>query len=143
MKLIYFIILPFLITGLTHCGDKENGKTDKECPDNLACTEIFVTVSVPLIFKNHSFEELARSETSLVSGNEIIFVNEFSINPGSVIQFAAIVNDMHLKKLKKEGSEVIFIIFDKNNKKIFEEKFIIGHDCCHVEKRSGPEEIIL
>ncbi len=128
---------------MINCGDKVNGNSDKECPDNPACTEIFVTVSVPITFKTLSFEQLSRSETTLVSSNEIIFVYEFSNNTGSVIQHAAIANDMHLHKVKKDGSEVIYKIFDKSNKKIFEEKFIIGHDCCHVEKKGGPDEINL
>lgn len=131
------------MSALISCGDKENGNTGKECPANPACTEIFVTVSVPITFKNHSFEQLSRSETTLVTSNEIIFVNEFSNNTGSVIQYAAIANDMHLHKVKKDGSEVIYKIFDKSNKKIFEAKFIIGHDCCHIEKIGGPEEINL
>ena len=143
MKSLYILFFTFIFAGLSGCGEKDTVKTEKECPDNLACTENFVTVSVPMVFKNISFESLSRSESSLVSSNEIIFVNEFTNNTGAIVQHAAIVNDMHLSKIKKDGSEVILRIYDKNNKKVFEDIFIIGHDCCHVEKRSGPEEIIL
>jgi hypothetical protein len=116
---------------------------DDDCPGDIACTEVFVTVAVPLEFRNLSIRDLAYSRTVRKHGGRELFRYEYN-KPFDMGPYSAyIVNDSHLPDVQKSGTVVIYTLYDTSGEIVFEDEFLIGHDCCHVEKISGPDKIIL
>lgn len=116
---------------------------EDECRDDIICTEVFVTVSVPLVFSRLSIRDISHSISVLKdSGTELLrheYNKPFDMGPF----YAPVVNDSNLSSIEKSGSVLILTIYDISGKKISEDQFAVGHDCCHVLKINGPDEINL
>lgn len=54
-----------------------------------------------------------------------------------------IVTDSDLGRLKKAGSSLTLEGYDEKSMLLFNEKYVIGHDCCHVIKLSGKDVITI
>jgi hypothetical protein len=109
-----------------------------ECPSDLACTEVFVTLTVKIQNRNNESVFLTRTTTSMEGTSKIITKSGWD-----KISDYHVLDDLSLKDLKKSGSIVTFKGFDANNQMIVNEQFIIGHDCCHIVKISGKDVIIV
>ena len=109
-----------------------------ECPSDLACTEIFVTLTVKIQNRNNESVFLTRTTTSIEGNSKIISKSDWD-----KISAYNVLDDLSIKDLKKSGSIVTFKGFDANNQMIVNEQFIIGHDCCHIVKISGKDVIIV
>lgn len=142
MKSVWLLLI--CLTGIIFFSSCNKCRIDEdECRDDIICTEVFVTVSVPLVFNNLSIRDISYSTSVLKdSGKELLrheYNKPFDMGPF----FAPIVNDGHLSSVEKSGSVVILAIYDISGKKIYEDEYTVGHDCCHVMKISGPDKIIL
>ena len=109
-----------------------------ECPSDLACTEIFVTLTVKIQNRNNESVFLTRTTTSIEGNSKIISKSDWD-----KISAYNVLDDLSIKDLKKSGSIVTFKGFDANNQMIVNEQFIIGHDCCHIVKIAGKDVIIV
>lgn len=141
MKSVWFLMI--CLVGILWTSSCYTCKEDEECPEDIACTEVFVTVSIPLVFSNLSIGQLAFSTTVLKETGQELHRHEYNKPFDMGPYFAPVVDDLNLPGLKKSGSVVILTIFDKSGKNIYETECIVGHDCCHVLKISGPEKINL
>ena len=130
---IPYIFLFFCIQFLFSCSKLESS----ECPTDLACTEIFVTLTVKIQNRNNESVFLTKTTTS-IEGNSKIITN----SGWDKISAYNVLDDLSIKDLKKSGSSVTFKGYDDNNQLVVDEKFIIGHDCCHIVKIAGKEVII-
>lgn len=137
----YFLVSLLLLLSIeacTYCNEPQ-----EECPDNIACTEVFVSVVIPFDLIGIDITDVDFSKTYLESTNENIYEHKynppFDIGP----YHAVIVTDGQLQKIMKEGSKLRFELYNTSGNKIYEATFIIGHDCCHVLKISGPDKITL
>ncbi|MBK8620743.1 MAG: hypothetical protein IPN79_03025 [Saprospiraceae bacterium] len=126
---------------LTACEPKECcvNFPDEECPENIACTEVFVTVSVPFAFKNIQKEQIGYSTTKLFITGETILKHTYSNDQIDDESFAFLVNDNHLDQIRKMGTDIQYTLFDTSGKQILVETFTVAHDCCHVFKKSGKD----
>jgi len=131
---IQFIWLLFCTQILFSCSKSESS----ECPTDLACTEIFVTLTVKIQNRNNESVFLTKTTTSIEGNSNIITKSDWD-----KITAYNVLDDLSLKDLKKSGSSVTFKGFDSNNQIIVNERFIIGHDCCHIVKIAGKEVIIV
>jgi len=114
-------------------------KTEQsDCPTDLACTEIFASVGVKI--QNSKNEDIKLSKTS----TEIEGISNIITNTGfDLYNYYVILDDLSKNELKKSGSSVTFKGYDNNNQLVVNEKYTIGHDCCHVLKIAGKEVIIV
>lgn len=133
LKFRSFIFI-FIIVNIMSCGKDEN---TNDCHQNLICTQIFVSITANVQWKSNDLKWL-KSKTILKRTNEIIYSD--TLSEYSVI---TIMSDGGLSKIKKEGDDLILEIYNENNQLLKTENYIIGHDCCHVLKISGPEIITL
>jgi hypothetical protein len=129
-----FICLLFCTQLLQSCCKTETS----DCPPNLACTEIFVTVGVKIQNKNNEPVILSRTTTTIEGSSKVITKSDWD----KIIDYN-VLDDLSIKDLKKAGSSITFKGYGDNNQLVVDEKFIIGHDCCHIVKISGKEVIIV
>jgi len=100
----------------------------EECPDNIACTEQYVTLTVSFSDNNGDPLVLDSYTVTLVATGEVL---TFSSNIDPVQGTYALAEDKHLELVEKNGSELRFEgIVDGS--KVVDEIFLVGHDCCHV-----------
>ncbi|MFZ1705779.1 MAG: hypothetical protein WAT79_15640 [Saprospiraceae bacterium] len=141
MKSILYLMLGFWLVVLNsschRCNDNEN-----DCPVDISCTEIFVSIIVPLEFKNYSYNDLKYAQTIRKRDGNILSIHYYlplALGPF----YATIIDDNEMEKVKKSGEPILFKVYNDLEEEIYSEEFIIGHDCCHVVKISGKDKIIL
>lgn len=133
LNVSYSIFLFFALSLLSCCKDEQVD----DCPQDLFCTEVFVSVTAKVQWMTNDIKRL-NSKTILKRTGETIHsdtLNEF--------QVISVVSDSELSKLTKMGDELILEIYNESNQLLQTENYIIGHDCCHVLKISGPDIITL
>lgn len=136
MKNFYLPIFIFLIFGFQSCYQDIDDK--REC--GLACTDIFITVSV--LISDDEGNPVALDSfvvTKVATGEEI------SVTPGSVeLEIMRengtypIINDNYSGPV--EEFEVNFKGFI-GDQVVVDENYIVGKDCCHVYFVSGDLEL--
>jgi hypothetical protein len=108
-----------------------------ECPKNIACTEVFVSIAVKIQKENQPSFKPANLEVIFSdSGYKKSVVNDFN-------GMYTFINDNDLMKIQKSGTIIYLIGKDGLDNVLFNEKYVIGHDCCHVIKLSGKDVIII
>lgn len=133
LNVSYSIFIFFVLSLLSCCKEEQV----KDCPQDLFCTEVFVSVTAKVQWVTNDIKRL-NSKTILKRTGEIIqtdTLNEF--------QVISVVSDSDLSKLRKKGDKLILEIYDESNRLLQTENYLIGHDCCHVLKISGPDIIDL
>ncbi len=131
----YNHIIYLSIMLLFSCTKKET----IECPEDLACTEVFVSVNVQVKNTKNENINLFKTITEIEGVDTILVKTNFT----SLFDNYVIIDDLSKKDLKKAGSKVTFKGFDEGNQLIVNEEYLIGHDCCHVVKVSGKDIIII
>ncbi len=115
-------------------------KTEKaDCPSDLACTQEYMSLSVKVL--NNKGEDVKLSKTTAeIAGNTNI-ITKTNFEP--FFNYYVILDDASLKDVSKSGSTVTFKGYYANNQLHFSEKYVIGHDCCHIVKMEGKDVIII
>ena len=125
---LYFVVL--IILGCTK-------KSSDECPKNLACTEIFISIAVKIQKENQPSFKTEKIEVIFSdSGYRKPVVNDYN-------GMYSFVNDNDINNIQKSGTIIYIIGKDGLNHELFNEKYVIGHDCCHVIKLSGKDVITI
>lgn len=112
----------------------------EECPGDIVCTAVFAQVNVSVIDEKGKPAYIVRTETRAIDGS--IFVSR-TVNDNNNI---VVADDNDLKKLTKSGTALsfkAFVMINGQEMQVVDQIFIIGHDCCHVIKISGPDTIKL
>lgn len=112
--------------------------TDKPAGDceGVMCTMMFASVSTSVVDASGAPVQLDKVYTVRVSTGEQI-TPEQHMSPGSYI----VLDDSYQKRMVNSTEQFTFTGF-KNGKKVVEEQFVIGADCCHVHKVSGSDRIV-
>lgn len=145
MKLLSSFLFYLAVVSLSaSCVDCTNhDENPDDCSQQMICTEIFVSVNIPIEFHQLSITDVHYALTSIKSNGKLLqltsYNKPFDMGPYS----ALIVNDSNLDDLRKSGTVVLLALYDKSHKLLTSEEFTIGHDCCHVVKISGADKIIL
>lgn len=131
----YSPIIYLSIMLLFSCTKKEM----MECTDDLACTEVFVSIIVQIKDAKNETIKLTKTTTEIEGSDTILIKTVFT----TFFDNYVIVDDLSKKDLKRDGSKVTFKGYDESNRLIVNEQYMIGHDCCHVVKLSGKDIVII
>lgn len=142
----YFLFLKLIILFLLFSGCH---KSDSPCDSIEFCTEEFRAIFVTLKFENTTSRNFGHLETILEDTGEKLRTARITMgfpNPDNPLVdsvLLSILNDSHMNKISFDGSTISVRFFDQSGSQIRQEKYTVRHDCCHVEKLSGPDDIIL
>jgi hypothetical protein len=115
-----------------------------DCRKVLNCDDEYRYVLVVLEAMAEKIEEISYSEAVLVENGERIYSHQQngSFNPFDE-HVLVVLGDSAKNKLSQSGSEIIWRVYDFNEELLAEKSFIIGHDCCHIEKLEGIDVLKL
>ena len=135
-------ILLFILGAFLFSCEKENMQED--CPEDIICTQVFVTLSVPVDWITMRPEGIKRSETIIAAtGKVLASFEDYLNNPGVPFDGIHVVNDLHLSSLKSDGTDLIVRVIGTSGNVIKEFSYKAGHDCCHLVKIEGPAKVSL
>lgn len=111
-----------------------------ECASVTMCTMEFRIIGMRL---NYASEEAFRPDSiyTIHKGLNKIYQfdgADFALDPSQV----TVVSDAQMEDIDKNGSELELVIMHQNQE-LAREIFLVGHDCCHITKLSGPTELQL
>ena len=132
------MLLSVAITALFLQAHSCNHHGHSECARDIICTEIFASVMVTVKDTN---------------GNPVVLDEYYTIRektgekisrPGSIPEngMYVVVDDNFIGELKKSYEGFRFI-GKKNGVEVVNEIYEVQGDCCHVNKRSGKETVII
>lgn len=135
MKRLAYSIL-FLSLVVISCGESDDQPSQAfdDCPTNLGCTEIFVSLLFsPKHLGNQPISTDSFYTQNLDNGNTYSIQNTSIGSSDSYI----VITDGQLSEINKEGTNLRFIAL-LNDQIVIQQDFVVGHDCCHVIPISGP-----
>jgi hypothetical protein len=124
----------FLLSILIIAGCEESSGPD-DCPENIGCTEQFVMFTFsptdsedkPVYFDAYYSQNMDNSKVY------DSFDEQDFLDAGTYM----VLTDQEMEDLKKTGT-VIRFFGQLDGDVIFEQDFLIGHDCCHILPLEGP-----
>lgn len=132
MKKIAFLCLIGLLWTTWACDEELNAL---KCDPDLACTEVFVTLTYTLRDNQDNAIILDNYYSqNLDNGNVYNFNNPLTANSEGVY---AIISDGQKDEVVAGGTTIRFI-GEKDGQIVAQQDFVVGHDCCHVVLISGP-----
>jgi len=132
-KLIFTLFSLLLI--LTACSNSdEDIDNTTECPDDVVCTEILISLTfspktgngVPIFLDSYYSQNLDNGETYSILNSNVASTASY-----------VVVSDEQLEEINQEGTNIRFIGL-QGNQIVVQQDFLVGHDCCHVIPLSGP-----
>jgi hypothetical protein len=140
MSKFSFLILVFFSV-LISCNKQED---DDTCPSDIVCTEEYVSIDVNVELVSYTRAQISYSESFLEDSDRLVYTENYQreIHP-LLYNKITVLGDSAMNDLKKSGSKIVLKVYDIEDREILSEKFVIGHDCCHVQKVSGPDKITL
>lgn len=125
---IVVLALPFLAM---QCKNKNN------C-DRAICTEVLMSVSVNVTDKNGNNIDLQDHYTINVANGDTIRNNNGPWPEGAYV----VLDDSYVNKMYNSRLQFRFVGI-KNNIVVVDEAYTISADCCHINKESGKETIVI
>lgn len=107
------------------------------CAPDVMCTMIFKSVTVHVLDGSGRPMLLDDAYTINVNTGETI-----KLEGTSTAGYYTVLDDSYQKKLQNKTAQFQFI-GKKNGVRIVEETYRISADCCHIDKQSGKDEIIV
>ena len=109
----------------------------KPCPENTICTEVFSLVTIQVTDKNGQPVTLTEAFTEKPATEEIIRLAQ-NMQDGRYV----VLDDSYRKNIENTADSFRFV-GTLNGQPVVSEMFIIGADCCHIQKHQGKEEVQL
>ncbi|HRO43734.1 MAG TPA: hypothetical protein PL009_12930 [Flavipsychrobacter sp.] len=125
---LLLMIAPFLM------GTSCNKTTDCK---KVMCTMMFVSVTVTVQNSEGAPVRLDETYTLRIENNEKI-----RLEPQMEEGRYNVLDDSYQKKMANRTEQFMFVGI-KDGKKVVEEPFTISADCCHVQKQSGKEKVVM
>ncbi len=136
-KLIPALFLAITLPVLLACL-KEN-RQEQKCPDNLICTEVFITIPVAVVDSQQNPVVLDSHRTTNPSKAAVLVQQRVE----AATDFGyPVVTDAEIKLLSLEGDSLLFQGY-RGGQEVARGSFFINHDCCHVNKLSGPDTLLI
>lgn len=129
-------ILLLAITVLLLSCDKQNNKED--CRQAI-CTEIFAMVNIAVQDVNNKPLILSEHYTVNVQTNDTLRFNNGNAWPEGNYTVA---DDSYTSKMHNKRYDFRFIGIS-NNKVVVNEVYTISADCCHINKVSGEDTVVV
>ena len=127
-------IILIIFISLLGCKSK-NQDTCK----NAICTQIFVSVSANITDTTNKTLEGIHTKTVMVKSGLVIHTQSATINSNTF----NVVDDSHIKLLGYNNETQLILQVFKANNLVKTVPYTIKTDCCHIEKKSGLDEISL
>lgn len=105
--------------------------------DGVMCTAMFAMVNITVTDSVGNIVKLDDAYTLRLSNNSTIRTANNSTPDGSY----TVLDDSYQKQLVNATDSFRFIGI-KNGKQVVKETFVIGADCCHINKQSGKTEVV-
>lgn len=121
------------------CSKKKLKTIGNEC--DVFCTEEFRSIFTTVVDTNGQTVELYSTSTVRNSTQEVVFSYQYDstiINNG----IYTIMNDGYQKQLKNQVDTFTFTGITNDNRMV-EGQFVISADCCHINKVSGQDTLVL
>jgi hypothetical protein len=115
-----------------------NHHNHNECSGEIICTEIFAMVTVQVKDTNGNAVALDEYYTIREKTGEKLPKYSNGLQDGTY----PVVDDNFIGTLKK-GYEGLRFVGKKNGVEVVNEIYEVEGDCCHVNKRSGKETVIV
>lgn len=140
MKQLFFGCSVMLMTQWA-CTEKSAPQGNCDCPEVRPCTFDLRSVTVHVVDERGNPVQLdgvrtIRSSTKKEIRNQVIGAENYRQG------YYTVLSDSELREVSACGELYAFEGF-RNGKKVLSGKFQVKSDCCHVEKLSGPEQIVL
>ena len=139
MKQLTFFVSAWLVLGIfTAASCNKNRNTDKNnisCT-NVLCTDLFAMVTVKVVDSNNAPVQLTDLYTLRSGTGQVIRPGQDIIN-GSY----DVLDDGYISHLRNDSDTFIFTAIHGTD--TVRASFVIGADCCHVRKISGPESVTM
>ncbi len=141
MKL-HSILLPWiLLIAWPSCQGEAQQAQITDCPEEMVCTEQFVTIQLQVTDANNKVVLLDSYMSKNVDTGQL-YKLEQETEPSSTNGYYPVLTDSQLDDIKQEGSRILFTGI-KAGQEVVSETLLIGHDCCHVAHREGKLSIQL
>ena len=144
----YLMVFFLMTTGCLACKSKyvvPEGPAawrDPNCPEDLACTEEFKTITLTVTLSNNLPAVLDSFKTIIAdTGNPLMFSYSKS-NTVVNNHIYDVANDGNMAAVGREGKDVLFIGY-LDGKKVVNHPMKIGHDCCHITLLAGETTLKL
>ena len=106
-----------------------------KCPPDVACTEIFVMVTVKVTDQQGNPVKLDEAYAIRKDNGETIRPEQ------SMDGMYVVLDDSYQRKMPRE-SHTFHFVGKKDGKTVIDEPYLISADCCHISKLNGKEEIV-
>lgn len=112
--------------------------SEKNCNRFISCTENLIIISTEVQDSDGNSLKLDSTQTRNSNGG-IIFKYVRTANED--VRFYTITTDMEDAQIDFDGTHLILFGWQNGELKVNQE-YMIGKDCCHIEKIDGPDIII-
>lgn len=132
MKKIFSVLLVGVMMIIQGCDESTE---PLECPEDLGCTEEFVTFTyAPKDNSGNAIILDTYYSQNLDNGMTYGFNNP--ISPGNEGVYG-VISDAQMSQVKASGTVIRFVgLID--DEIVIEQDFLIGHNCCHIVALEGP-----
>lgn len=123
----------------TSCTKKKLKTITNEC--DVVCTNEFRSIFTTVVDTNGQTVELFSANTVRNSTQEVVYSfqsDSMTITNG----IYTVMNDGYQKQLKNQVDTFTFTGITNDNRMV-EGQFVISADCCHINKVSGQDTLIL
>lgn len=139
MKSIFLLFCTSLLISSSCNKEKES-----ECPPDRMCTMDFRSVTVQLTrggqpYQLDTYVTKRNSDSLLINIQNSIGHFEDSLYRSRGIY--PVLTDGQMNLTAGQGSTFTFIGYI-NNQEVIRESYVIGNDCCHINKISGRSQIV-
>lgn len=126
-------VMLFLLLTSSSC------ESEKGCPEDVICNMMFVTISVQIV-------DSAGKEIKLTKARVSSSFLENEINPLEEPMTGGnygVLNDSHMQYLDNRKARPFLFEGWVDDALVVSQEYLIRHDCCHVVRESGPEQIVI
>lgn len=129
----------FGVLGSSSCEKKRLKSISNDC--DVVCTNEFRSIFTTVVDTNGQTVELYSASTVRNSTQEVVYSYQFD---STVITngIYTVMNDGYQKQLKNQVDTFTFTGITNDNRMV-EGQFVISADCCHINKVSGQDTIVL
>jgi hypothetical protein len=127
----------FITTGVLLSASLILLSARKEDCKGVDCKTDFIREGVVVLNTDGDLIELDDAYTFNRRKNQIIRFKDFKFGDTYIV-----LDDSYQDKLKNRTMQVQFIGM-KNGKRVFNEPYVFTADCCHIQKLSGKDTIVI
>ncbi len=122
-----------------------NKDNEGDCPGDIVCTQDFRSIHVQIMngsapYQLDNYITKRHSDSMVIDIRSVIgsYADSMYRANGNY----PILTDAQMQLTSRHGTGFTFIGY-LNNREVIRENFVIAHDCCHISKVSGRDQVNL